>query len=221
MGRESKRRLGLFLIVAGLLLVAAGIALGSYNLWDNRRAGSEVEPILEAIVQHRKDLPAERQSSPTETMPADQPEPEAPAQEISTPEMPVVEIDGYRYIGTVTIPVLDLELPVMEDWSYPQLKIAPCRYAGSVYQGNMILCAHNYATHFGRLKNLLAGDDVVFIDADGNEFFYAVAQVETLAPTAIEEMESGGWDLTLFTCTLGGRTRVTVRCRLLENDKLE
>ena len=28
----------------------------------------------------------------------------------------------------------------------------------------------------------------------------------------VEEMLSGGWALTLFTCTLGGRTRVTVRC---------
>ena len=38
--------------------------------------------------------------------------------------------------------------------------------------------------------------------------------METLMPTAVEEMESGDWDLTLFTCTVGGRTRVAVRCAL-------
>ena len=30
--------------------------------------------------------------------------------------------------------------------------------------------------------------------------------------TAIEEMVTGDWDLTLFTCTLSGQTRFTVRC---------
>ena len=37
-------------------------------------------------------------------------------------------------------------------------------------------------------------------------------QVETLAPTAVDEMTGGDWDLTLFTCTYSGQARVTVRC---------
>ncbi len=40
-----------------------------------------------------------------------------------------------------------------------------------------------------------------------------VAEVETLAPTAVEEMKSKDWDLTLFSCTIDGGARVTVRCR--------
>ena len=40
---------------------------------------------------------------------------------------------------------------------------------------------------------------------------------EILEPTMIEDLKAGNWDLTLFTCTLGGRTRVTVRCdRVIE-----
>ena len=49
---------------------------------------------------------------------------------------------------------------------------------------------------------------------DGNRFIYAVSGTEQLPGTAIEEMESGDWDLTLFTCTIGGAARVTVRCVL-------
>lgn len=52
---------------------------------------------------------------------------------------------------------------------------------------------------------------------DGNIFAYKVIEVETLQPTAIEEMTIGGWDLTLFTCTVGGASRVTVRCVLQED----
>ena len=119
---------------------------------------------------------------------------------------------SYTYYSTISFPALGLELPVMSQWSYPNLKIAPCRYQGSAYTGDLIIAGHNYRTHFGPLKNLRVGDAVLFTDADGNQFRYTVAQVENLAKTAVEEMAAGDWDLTLFTCTLGGQTRVTVRC---------
>ena len=57
--------------------------------------------------------------------------------------------------------------------------------------------------------------DVTITDVDGHIFAYEVISLESLMPTAVEEMESGDWDLTLFTCTVGGRTRVVVRCALI------
>ena len=129
-------------------------------------------------------------------------------------EMPTKEIDGETYIGVVEIPSLELSLPVMSDWSYPQLKKAPCRYVGSVYSHDVVICGHNYDRHFGRLKELVPGDEVRFTDMDGNVFRYSVCAVEQLAKTAVEEMQTGDWDLTLFTCTKGGVMRVTVRCAL-------
>ena len=53
---------------------------------------------------------------------------------------------------------------------------------------------------------------VYFTDMDGNRFTYQVVSFEVLQPNQIEEMCDEQWDLTLFTCTLGGRTRFTVRC---------
>ena len=127
-------------------------------------------------------------------------------------EMPTKEIDGETYIGVVEIPSLELSLPVMSDWSYPQLKKAPCRYVGSVYSHDVVICGHNYDRHFGRLKDLAVGDEVRFTDMDGNEFSYTVEELEVLRPTAVEEMTVGDWELTLFTCTLDGKSRVAVRC---------
>lgn len=43
-------------------------------------------------------------------------------------------------------------------------------------------------------------------------FTYCVAEEEILQPAQTEQMVSGDWDLTLFTCTVGGRSRVTIRC---------
>ena len=126
--------------------------------------------------------------------------------------MPIETINGINYIGVLDIPAINRELPVLSEWDYSNLKIAPCRYAGSAYLDNMVLCAHNYDIHFGSLKNLSYGDEIIFTDMDGNVFTYKVIEIETLQPTAIEEMTIGDWDLTLFTCTVGGATRVAVRC---------
>ena len=92
------------------------------------------------------------------------------------------------------------------------MKISPCRYTGSVYLNNMVICAHNYESHFGKLKELNVGDAVYFTDMDGNEFCFQVKEIDTLDYDAVDEMVSGDWDLTLFTCTIGGGSRVTVRC---------
>ena len=107
--------------------------------------------------------------------------------------------------------MLELELPVQAEWSYPALKTSPCRYAGTPEAG-LVIAAHNYEQHFARLNLLTAGDTVEFTDVSGTAHWYTVMQVETLAPTAVEEMTGGDWDLTLFTCTYSGQARVTVRC---------
>ncbi|MCD8118469.1 MAG: sortase [Lachnospiraceae bacterium] len=130
-------------------------------------------------------------------------------------EMATAEIDGSAYIGILTIPSLGLELPIQSEWSYAGLKIAPGRYSGSVWTDDLVICGHNYTRHFGNLKYLEQGDPLYFTDVNGNVFAYEVEEVVILQPTDVEEMmsrETGEWDLTLFTCTIGGQTRVTVRC---------
>lgn len=67
-------------------------------------------------------------------------------------------------------------------------------------------------SHFGKLANLSPGDPVTFTDMEGSTFSYTVMELETLPADAVEEMTSGDWDLTLFTCTLDGQSRITVRC---------
>lgn len=197
-----KCRPGTRLMMGGLLLIAAALLLTGYNLWDNHRAGISAARIAAQLpgktVTVRETAPGE------EEIPDYLLNPEM--------EMPALEVEGNGYIGRLEIPALGLSLPVMEDWSYPKLRIAPCRYQGSVYTGDLIIAAHNYATHFGRLGSLVPGDMVTFTDTDGNTFVYQVAETQILQPTAISEMKAGEWELTLFTCTLGGKTRLTVRC---------
>lgn len=207
-GKKEHDRAGTLLMGAGLLLVAAALFLTLYNLWDERRAADTVTQTLEEIV------PLVAESVPPEENDG---EAVIPPDYLLDPgmERPTVEIDGRDYIGTLDIPVLGLSLPILSQWSYPNLKIAPCRYTGDTYEDHLILAGHNYQSHFGMLKELLPGDLVRFTDVDGNIFSYSVETTEVLGKNDVEELEEGDWDLTLFTCTIGGKTRVTVRCRAL------
>ena len=126
--------------------------------------------------------------------------------------MPEREIDGQSYIGVLDIPALGLSLPIISTWSYPGLQIAPCRYSGSAYLENLVIAGHNYRSHFASLPQLQPGDAVTFTDMDGTVFRYKVDSLETLSPYAISDMTSGGWPLTLFTCTVGGQSRRAIRC---------
>lgn len=54
---------------------------------------------------------------------------------------------------------------------------------------------------------------------DGGIFSYKVVEINVLAPTAVEEMISGEYDLTLFTCTYSRKDRIAVRCEYMEREQ--
>ncbi len=189
----------------GAALVLSALSLFLWNWQEDQAAGTAVKNLLPQLM--------EQMESPPAAPPGEEPTGEAPVYpDPYDPAMTEVEIDGYGYIGYLSIPSAGLELPVMSQWDYDRLKIAPCRYTGSVRQDNLTICAHNYKRHFGPVRDLNPGDEVFFTDMDGVTYPYTVAAVETLAPTAVEAVTSGDYDLVLFTCTYGGRTRVAVGC---------
>lgn len=200
---KNKRGTGLILI--GAVFVFAAASLSAYNIIEENNAKTFSEnavSVLEQQIVIKEETGIFENAAETEI-----------PDYILNPEMdmPETEIDGTKYIGTLEIPKIALDLPVISEWSYQSLKIAPCRYFGSAYLDNMVIAAHNYKSHFREIENLSAGDEVVFTDIDGNRFFYSVAAAEVLPPGAVEEMTSG-WDLTLFTCNSTGTFRVAIRC---------
>ena len=218
---NSRKQEGLLWITIGLLLIVAALFLVSYNLYDELRAKQSA---LQTVNRLEEYLPSET-APEAPAAPIEDPEPLVRDERTVIPdyvlcpnmEMPVQTINGIDFIGVLRIPALELELPVISEWNYPYLKTAPCRYSGSAYLNNLIICGHNYTSHFGNLKNLWEGDIATFTDMDGNVFTYKMVERETLNPTDIEGMESGNWDLTLFTCTVGGQSRVTIRFELEED----
>lgn len=186
----------------GCLLFA--LLLHLYNIYDNMNQDQSQKQILEQYIQKNN----HQQDTSFIQIPDYQLNPEM--------EMPEVSLPGLEEagcIGILEIPSINIKLPVLSTWSYSLLKKAPCRYTGSIYLDNMVIAAHNSDAHFKKLSNLQEGDTVTFTDAVGNVFTYTVAGIELLQPDEVENMTNGQWPLTLFTCTYGGASRVTVRCK--------
>lgn len=190
---------GILCMLLGLAMVAGSGWLLYENYTEDQDAGTLSES---ALVEMRDAIAAEPRATVIPRL-----EPEATL----TPEMPTMQIDGQDYIGYLEMPTIGVSLPVMSDWSYAQLRTAPCRYRGSAYDDTLVIMAHNYDRHFGRVASLNIGDPVQFVDAVGNIFKYVVAAHETLERTDYRLMVDSEYDLTLFTCTYGGASRVTVR----------
>lgn len=200
---------GLVCIALGVLLLLGAAGLTGYNFLDEKQAGENAAKAYELL--RMAALEPGELNLPEGILPVYEVNPEI--------DMPVVTIDGHDYVGYISIPSLDIDLPVMSEWSYPKMKIAPCKYWGSVYLDNMVICAHNYVNHFGRLGNAAVGDAVIFTDVEGNVFNYTVSELIQLNPNQTWDMVKGlDWDLTLFTCTASGRQRLTVRCVRVEEN---
>ena len=184
---------GRFLLITGLLLMVAALSLALYNVWDSQRAGQSANAIMLEL-----EIPSELQKavepSKWKYMKEDSPT------SLSELEMPTQLINDLRCIGVLEVPEYQLRLPVICDWDYEKLEMAPCVFSGSYYTGDLVICGHNYSTHFSSLKYIPLGSDVYFTTVDGYVFHYLVDNLETIQPDAVEEMVSAdNWDLTLFT----------------------
>lgn len=187
------RKVGTICMVLGAALVLAALSL---FLWNRQEASAADAAAASALAQVTERIATAESAAP----------------DPYSTEMTEVEIVGHSYIGYLSLPTENLELPVMSDWNYDQLRIAPCRYYGSTKTDDLVIAGHNYIRHFGPIENLVPGDPVYFTDMDGVTTAYEVAEVDTLSATAVEEMTGSGFDLTLFTCNYSGQARVTVRC---------
>lgn len=215
-----KKRIWILPLLTGILLLCGAVGLVAYNMYQSNAA---FEKSQEVMTELRQLIPEPSAYTGTAAAGTEPPSDDLFAQyEEPTmappPEMHNVTVDGENYCGYITLPTLGLELPVMSGWSYERLRTSPCRYSGTVEGRDMIIAAHNYNSHFGRIKELSQGDEIWFTDADGIQYRYRVDYTENIDGYDVDQMFSGqasDWDMTLFTCTLSGQSRVTVRASMI------
>lgn len=203
------KRVGNLLLLLGALCIAAAVVLTVYNHRENQQAAAAAETVMPELAREIKQQEKEWQNA---------------SQDFhgSTAELIVlnpdqgVTVDGVVYLGYLEIPALNIQLPVQMEFSMEALKQSPCRYAGSFGEKNLVIAAHNYQSHFGEISKLSPGDMVILTDGMGIRHSYQVEELEMLSAAETDRMTDSGWALTLFTCTYGGGSRMTVRCSEIE-----
>ena len=216
-------------IIIGAVLILLALALSAYNIVEDSRAGEASDAALAKFDELiRSDAPNEEDPPDTDddtdtdtdadTDTDERDEGDDVPEVVVSPdiEMPEARIDGNEYIGVLYLPTIDRRLPIISKCDNKKLKSSPCRYCGSVYSGDLVIAGHNYQKHLSNLKNLHIGDPATFTDCDGNVFSYRVIEIETISPDALDYLKTGDWDMTVFTCTFGGRTRAVARFELVK-----
>lgn len=210
------RRIGTVFVIMGAVLIVSALLLFGYNALESRKAEEAAGNALDSLQSAMKTLNQEKGLKEEENGET--------AEEETFPEptaLTVMTIDGYDYIGFLSIPAYELELPIMGDWSMERLQAAPCLQYGSPLTDDAVIAGHNYKKHFLPLHDIEAGEKVTFTDATGYVIEYEVVEVKTIDPANVQEVIDSEYDLILYTCTIGGQYRVTVRCNRTEKTEGE
>lgn len=203
-----RKRGSFVLLLLGAALLCAALLLAAKNRREETSAGEAAAALLaqaeQTIAQH---------AAPPAAVPT--PAPSSAVEETLSPSpsaSPSAAPEDPAFLGVLSVPAVSLTVPVLAEWSYYHLTLAPCRDCGSVETGDLVIAAHNYDTHFGRLSRIAPGDSVYFTDMAGSTTEYAAASVEQRDPSDAEGVRDSGYPLVLYTCSWDCTARVTVFC---------
>ena len=118
------------------------------------------------------------------------------------------EYKGYKMIGKIEIPKIDVEYPILAEATPEALELSICKLFGADPNepGNMILVGHNFkdGTFFSNNKKLEDGDKIYITDLSGTRITYSIYQKYTTSSSDFDYAEKdteGKRELSLSTCT--------------------
>lgn len=130
--------------------------------------------------------------------------------------------DGVKYTteAIIKIPKINIEYPVLSATSDALLFVSLNKYWGPQPNevGNYCIVGHYYENGkmFGKLHKLKNGDKAELTDLSGNTLKYQVYNKYVVEPTdtrCTSQLTDGRKELTLITCTNGGKQRLVVKLR--------
>ncbi len=123
---------------------------------------------------------------------------------------------GYKVVGKIKIPKLQIEKYILEETSQETLKVAVTKTCGPKVNeiGNFCISGHNYPQTFGKIKDLEIGDKILLTDTYNREMTYQIYDTYKVSPTdvsCLSQETAGEREVTLITCTLGAIKRNIVK----------
>lgn len=130
------------------------------------------------------------------------------------------QIGGYKVVGIINIPKIDIEYPILEKTNKESLKLSITKFYGEKInqKGNIVLAGHNNLnkTMFGKIKQLENGDIIELTDSQMVTVKYQVFDKYVIDPNDIDcifPIEENTREVTLITCTNKDKNRLVVKAR--------
>ena len=137
-----------------------------------------------------------------------------------------LEYKGYKIIGIVKIPKINIEYPILDigdidpESAKSPMKISIIKYWGENVNdyGNLSIAGHNNksGTMFGKTKNLTNGDIVELTDLKGQTIQYSIYSIFVTDPNDVSILlpkEEKIREVTLITCTNGNKQRLILKAK--------
>lgn len=130
------------------------------------------------------------------------------------------EIEGYKVVGIINIPKINIEYPILEKTNKESLKLSITKFWGEKInqKGNVVLAGHNNLNNkmFGKIDRLENGDIIELTDSQMVAVEYQVFDKYIIDPNDINcifPVEENTREVTLITCTNRDKNRLVVKAR--------
>lgn len=137
-----------------------------------------------------------------------------------------LEYKGYKVIGIVKIPKIEIEYPILEignidpENAKAPMKLSIIKYWGENVNGygNLSIAGHNNydGTMFGKTKKLQIGDIVEMTDLTGQTIRYSIYDIFVTDPNDVSILlpkDEKIREVTLITCTNGNKERLILKAK--------
>ena len=137
-----------------------------------------------------------------------------------------LEYKGYKVIGIVKIPKIEIEYPILEigdidpESAKIPMKLSIIKYWGENVNdyGNLSIAGHNNydGTMFGKTKKLQIGDIIEMTDLTGQTITYSIYDIFVTDPNDVSILlpkEEKIREVTLITCTNGNKERLILKAK--------
>lgn len=137
-----------------------------------------------------------------------------------------LEYKGYKVIGIVKIPKINIEYPILEignidpESAKAPMKLSIIKYWGENVNdyGNLSIAGHNNkdGTMFGKTKKLQKGDIIELTDLKGQTIQYSIYDIFVTDPNDVNILlpkDELVREVTLITCTNGNKQRLILKAK--------
>jgi len=128
--------------------------------------------------------------------------------------------EKYLVIGSIEIPCIQIDYPILSDINDELLKIAPCRFYGPFINeiGNLCIAGHNYDNNqfFSNLYKLNIGDEIRIYDSSNSLIkYYVYDKYETNKndTSCTSQDTNGRKEITLVTCNNFNGNRFIIKAK--------